>query len=152
MAVSIIPIIISIIAIGISGLSFYKTFKRDRLRDTIKAYTELQKYLYQYYVYPEGEIESYIDDRKSEEYKSLSNSLAQIEIFATGVRTQIYDFDVVFIMAHGFLDGSLRDRIEYMIDMKTSKHSDLYGNTKWLLEMMDRTSCKTIKKKNKYCL
>ena len=111
MAIDIITIIISLIALGISCFSFYKSFKRDTLRDTIKAYTDLQEYLYQYYVYSEGEIEAFIDDRESEEYKSLSNSLAQIEIFATGVRKDIYDYDVIFKMAHGFLDGALRDRI-----------------------------------------
>lgn len=143
MAIDIATIIISVAALIISGLSFVKTFKRDKLRDTIKAYTDLQVYLYQYYEYAEGEIETFVDDRESEEYKSLSNSLAQIEIFATGVREEIYDFDAVFKMAHGYLDGALRDRIEYMLDKKTGKYTELYINTRWLLDKMDSTPIKS---------
>lgn len=140
MVIEVVTIIVSIIALIISGLSFYKTFNRDKLRDTIKAYTDLQVYLYHYYEYSEGEIEVFVDDRETEEYKSLSNSLAQIEIFSTGVRQEIYDFDVVFKMAHGYLDGALRNKIEYMLDMKTGKHPELYSNTKWLLDKMDSTT------------
>ena len=134
---------ISAIALIISVLSIYGTYRRDKLRDTIKAYTDLQEYLYHYYEYSEGELETFVDDRKTEEYKSLSNSLAQIEIFATGVRKGIYDYKVVFKMAHGYLDGTLRNRMEYMLDMKTRKHTELYENTRWLLERMDSTPIKS---------
>ena len=138
----ILAAIASLVAVVISVITFVMTYRRDKVRDTIKAYTDLQVFLYQYYEYSVGEIETFVDDKESDEYKSLSNSLAQIETFSTGVKKRIYNYDVVFKLAHGYLDGTLRDRLEYMLDMKTEKHPELYCNTRWLLEKMDKTPIK----------
>ena len=135
----IVSVIVAVLALVLSAYTFILTYKRDKVRDTIKAYTDLQSFLYHYYEYSDGEIETFVDDWESEEYKSLSNSLAQVEMFATGVKQGIYDYNVVFKLAHGFLDGTLRDRLEYMLDMKTEKHPELYRNTRWLLKKMDKT-------------
>ena len=138
----IVSAIIASLALILSICTFIMTYRRDKVRDTIKAYTDLQGFLYQYYEYSDGEIETFVDNRESDEYKSLSNSLAQIEIFATGVKKGIYNYNVMFKLAHGYLDGALRDRLEYMLDMKTEKHTELYCNTRWLLDKMDSTPIK----------
>ena len=135
----VLSIVVALLAFTLSLFTFILTYQRDKVRETINAYLNLQEFLYQYYEYSEGEIEAFVNEHESDEYKSLSASLAQIEVFATGVRKRIDDFDVVFKIAHGYLDGALRDKIEHMLDMKTRKHPELYSNTRWLLDRMDST-------------
>lgn len=137
-----ISMIIAIMAFCFSLYTFWLTHRDSIIRETISAYINLQEYLYQYYEYSKGEIETFVDNHESDEYKSLSASLAQIEIFATGVREKIYDYNVFFKIAHGYLDGALRDKIEHMLDMKTGTHTELYRNTRWLLDKMDSTPIK----------
>ncbi|MCI7685434.1 MAG: hypothetical protein MSS24_01715 [Clostridiales bacterium] len=116
--IEVLTVCMSLAAI-ISIITFLFTYRREKIRDTIKAYADLQEDLYQFYEYQEGEIETFVDDRQSEEYKALSSSLAQIEVYATGVKRGLYDFDTMYSIAHGYIDGSLRERIEYMLDMKS---------------------------------
>ena len=134
---NIFTILISAIAVFVSIYTFHWVSKRDLTRDTIKAYEDLQTFLYHFYEYPAGEIETFVDDKTSEEYKALSNSLARLEIFATGVRKEIYDFEIVYKMAHGYLDGVLRDKIDYLLYMKSGNSNQFYANPQWLLEEMD---------------
>ena len=124
-------------AICVSIYTFHYVSKRELTRATIKAYEDLQIFLNHFYEYPAGEIETFVDDKTSEEYKALSNSLARLEIFATGVRKEIYDFEIVYKMAHGYLDGVLRDKIDYLLYMKSGNSNQFYANTQWLLEEMD---------------
>lgn len=49
----------------------------------------------------------------------------------------IYDFEIVYKMAHGYLDGILRDKIDYLLYMKSGNSNQFYANTQWLLEEMD---------------
>lgn len=116
--IEVLTVCMSLAAI-ISIITFLFTYRREKIRDTIKAYADLQEDLYQFYEYQEGEIGTFVDDRQSEEYKALSSSLAQIEVYATGVKRGLYDFDTMYSIAHGYIDGSLRERIEYMLDMKS---------------------------------
>lgn len=135
--IEVLTVCMSLAAIIISIITFLFTYRREKIRDTIKAYADLQEDLYQFYEYQEGEIETFVDDRQSEEYKALSSSLAQIEVYATGVKRGLYDFDTMYSIAHGYIDGSLRERIEYMLDMKSFGKKQFYENTRWLLEKMD---------------
>lgn len=135
--IEVLTVCVSLVAIIISIITFLFTYRREQIRDTIKAYADLQEDLYQFYEYQEGEIETFVDDRQSEEYKALSSSLAQLEVYATGVKRGLYDFDTMYSVAHGYIDGSLRERIEYMLDMKSLGSKQFYKNTRWLLEKMD---------------
>ena len=143
--IEVLTVFVSLTAIIISIITFLFTYRREKVRDTIKAYADLQEDLYQFYEYQEGEIETFVDDRQSEEYKALSSSLAQIEVYATGVKCGLYDFKTMYGIAHGYIDGSLRDRIEYMLDMKTFGSNQYYKNTRWLLEKMDRKTKNTMR-------
>ena len=69
----------------------------------------------------------------------LSNCIAHLEIFATGINQGIYDFEIVYSMAHGYIDKALKGKIEYLLDMKSRRNEDsYYNNTKWLLAEMEQ--------------
>ena len=137
---NIITICISVIAVCVSIGTFVWAAKRDKTRDTIKAYEDLQTFLYHFYEYPDGEIETFVNDKNSDEFKALSNSLARLEILSTGVRKEIYDFEIVYKMAHGYLDGVLRDKIDYMLYLKSGNSNQFYANTQKIKEKMDNKS------------
>ena len=141
--------IVALISLFISISTFIICWLRDINTHTIVAYQNLQKYLtYLYEEYSKDEIETFVTDKDSEEYKIISSCIAQIEIFARGIRDHLYSFRTFYSIAHGFLDGSLRDRIMHIIDIK---NDSLYGkgyyqNTTWLIDKMDKRTEKLIKK------
>lgn len=116
-----------------------------RKRETINAYIDLQEYLYCIYEYPDNGIEDFVDDRNSDEYKKLSACIAHIEMFAVGVKHKVYDFRTVYELSHGFLDMSLREPIEYILEMKSKRNTqeDFYEGIHWLFSEMDKCSVKT---------
>lgn len=127
----------------VSVTVYIKTRKTDRYKVTFEAYSGLQEYLYFLYEYNKNEIEEFIDDKTSREYKAISSSVAQIELFATAVKRRLYDIEVVYDLAHGYLDMTLRNRIEYIIDLKgENAREEFYSNTIWLLKEMDKRSKK----------
>lgn len=135
--------ILSIFSLIVSVTVFVKTRKTDRYKVTFEAYSGLQEYLYFLYEYNKNEIEEFIDDKTSREYKAISSSVAQIELFATAVKRRLYDIEVVYDLAHGYLDMTLRNRIEYIIDQKgENAREEFYSNTIWLLKEMDKRSKK----------
>ena len=77
-------------------------------------------------------------NRRSEEYKLVSSYVARVEHFAVGVNQKIYDLDTVYELSHGFLDGSIRTRIEILIERKEEGFAEeFYCNIKTLLKKMD---------------
>ncbi len=131
--------IISITALIGSACSFITVWRRDKKIGTIAAYQDLQKTIMFLLEYQKGEIETFVTDRDTEEYKTISSCLAQIEIFAGGMKGKVYDFKTFYAVGHGCLDGSLRDSIEALIEMKNSTpYGSFYNNTKWLLNRMDK--------------
>jgi len=145
---SLITIVISLIAVAVSIISLIYSFfynrKIIRGRATIEAYLELQSYLYCIYEYPQGEIEDFIDDRSSDEYKKLSNCIAHIEIFALGVKHGVYDINLVYELSHGYLDMTLRKPIEHILEIKSKRGKEqFYKGTYWLLGKMDKRSRRT---------
>ena len=134
-------LIISIFALTVSIATPCVLWRRDKKIRTIAAYEKLQEFLYFLYSYDEDEIETFVTDPASEEYKAISNSIARIEMFAAGIRNRLYDFDIFYPLAHGYLDGALRNSIESIIEMKnTGRNEEFYKNTTWLLEKMDERS------------
>lgn len=111
---------------------------REKRKDTVDAYRQLQENLHYIYQYKKGEIETFVTDRTSEEYKALSTCLAQIEFFSTGVKNRVYDYKTMYSLAHGFLDMTLKAKIKYLIDFKNKVATEkFYKNTTWLLDKMD---------------
>lgn len=111
-------ILISIVAIIISIITFQVTFRFERKKATIEAYNDLQADLYTFYEYPEGEIETFVDESGTAEYKMLSTSLAQIEIFATGVYSGAYDKKLALQLSNGYLNKTLGSKINYLLELK----------------------------------
>ena len=135
-----VAIIISVLSITISIVTFIISVRLDCKKMTIDAYRDLQKFLYVFYEYSKGEIEEFVSADDDSEYKVLSTSLAEVEFFATGVRNHVYSKTITYKMAHGFLDGSIRGGIEHLIDIK-NRYTDrkgFYNNTIWLLKEMDK--------------
>lgn len=140
-------LVVSIAAFFFSLLSYYNSFMYEKRKATIEAYNHLQVFLHFFYEYQKDEIEDFVNDKHSDEYKVLSECLAQIEFFATGIINKAYDFRIAYQMAHGFLDLTLRSRIDYMLEMKNESTTEhFYYNTEKLLHMMDRKSKRKIKK------
>ncbi len=136
----IITLFTSILAIFVAFLSFMCTYRWERRRATIEAYKDLQEVLFFLYEYKdEKEIELFVNDTKSEEYKVLSSVLGSIESFAICVQNKTYDQKMVYALAHGYIDVTLRKKITLLLDVKKSKSSeDYYPNTAWLLLWMDQ--------------
>lgn len=137
----IITIILSIVATVVSIGTFFKNEKYNKRKHTIDAYIELQSFLQFLADYTAEEIELFVVDKKSEEYTILCNCLARLEIFAIGVSRDIYDFDTVYEMSHGYLDGALRGQIEAILEKKY-RSEIYYANTICLLDRMDQKSAK----------
>lgn len=139
----IVSIVISVLALFFSAITFVFTWVIERKRITIAAYNELQASLYEFYRYEDTEVQDFVTDNTNNEYKYLSTCLANIEVYATGVKTKAYSFSITYAVAHGFLDGSLRDKIEHMLEMKNvHQKGQYYKNTRWLLKKMDKKSKK----------
>ena len=135
----IVSLVISGFAALFSIYTFIKSWIVERRQNTIDAYIALQDDLYYIYEYSNNEIETFVTDRTSTEYKILSTCIAKIEIFATGVRENVYVFNTFYSMAHGYLDGTLRNKLEYILNMKSENTiEEFYQNTRWLLREMDK--------------
>lgn len=131
------PFVISAISLILSIISFYLSRVNEKRKNTIDAYINLQQALYTFYEYDKDVIESFVDDATSEEYKCLSTCLAELEIFSAGIRRRVYCFKTAYSVAHGYIDISLRSRIDHMIMMKNRGKEEFYKNTQWLLHKMD---------------
>lgn len=135
-------LVIAAISGIISITTFYCCWHRDKAQRSINAYQELQPFLFHIYEYGKDEIETFVTNTDSEEYKVLSSCLAQIEIFAAGVRTKLYSFKTIYPLAHGYLDGVLRSQIDSLLEMKNYQNEEtgFYSNTIWLLDEMNKQS------------
>ena len=139
--IEVISLIASVTAVALSVATFIVNWIRQRKINTIAAYIELQKSLSLLSKYRDDELKDRTKNRSSEDYKNLSACLAGIEIFATGVKEKVYDFKLVYPLAHGYLDGALRTKINYLIDIKNPKDDKKYYlSTIWLLKEMDKRS------------
>lgn len=139
---NIVSLFLSIAAVIISFASFVLTLKWERKRATVEAYKDLQEDLFFIYEYESAEeIALFVDNYKSEEYKVLSSALASIESFAICTFNDTYDKRMVYELAHGYIDGTLREKIEYLLDLKkTLAGDDFYPFSRRLLDWMIKRS------------
>ena len=93
-------------------------------------------------LYKPQRMEEIAQNPGSEEYKKVSKYIARIEHFSVGVNQRIYDGRVVYELAHGYLDGAIRNRIEPIITMKNRSGHDFYANIHKLYKQMDATTTK----------
>lgn len=127
---SIAAIILSVISGIFTFYTFVWTTRRDRKQATLDAYNQLQEQALDYLnYYRPAEIVEIAKSPRSEEYKKVSAYIARIEHFCVGVNQKIYDSETVYALAHGYLDGAIKERIEPIIDRKNSFGStDYYEN------------------------
>lgn len=136
-------LVISIVSLGASIGTFIFSWVIERNRETIDAYSNLQTSLFYLYRYEHNEIEDFVTDKESEEYKVLGGCLANIEVFASGVKSRAYSLRLTYGVAHGYIDKALRNKIDYLIEMREEGQvEEYYQNTKWLLKKMDAKSIK----------
>ena len=142
-----VTVVISVVAFVFSILTYYRSEIVEKKKNTVSAYIELQETLHCLYEYQKDEIEDFVNDKHSSEYKCLSSCVARLEIFAAGVKNQLYDFDLLYEMSNGFLDVDIRRKVQQIMDKKTKNCWEYYySNLKWLYENMDKKSRKSRKK------
>lgn len=147
MDLNIITTIVSgFLALGSFVFSLYtyrKALVHDRKQATLDAYNQLQSQALDYInYYKTCEIKEIASNRRSEEYKKISAYIARIEHFCVGVNQKIYDFKTVYELAHGYLDGAIKTRIQLILDRKVMNNEEYYANIKKVLEDMDKETHK----------
>lgn len=127
---SVIAIVISVLTGGFAAYTFYWTARRDRQQATLDAYNQLQKQALDHLnYYMPTQIKEIAKNPRSEEYKKISAYVARIEHFCVGVNQDIYDRETVYALARDYLDGSIKYRIEPIIDRKNhNSDEDYYEN------------------------
>ena len=127
--VDLISIGFSVIAAVFSLITYRKSIVHDRQQATLDAYNQLQEQALDHLnLYRPSNIKEIVKDRRSEEYKKLSAYVARIEHFCVGVNQKIYDRKTVYELAHGYLDSSIKKRIEPIIEKKNKFGHDYYAN------------------------
>lgn len=135
---------ISIVSLMFAVFTYHKTLIHDKKKDTLDAYNCLQEQALDklYSIIPSDCKEIALHPRlHSEEYKEISRYIARIEHFCVGVKQNIYDKEVVYELADGFLNGAIRERIEPIIARKNDRvsHSkDFYANTHFVMAELDK--------------
>ena len=124
-ALSVIALVISVMSGIFALVSFLWTAARDRRQATLDAYNQLQEQSLDYLnYYTPSEIKEIVQNPRSEDYKKISAYIARIEHFCVGVNQKIYDRETVYALAHDYLDGGIKIRIEPVINRKNQ-----YGDT-----------------------
>lgn len=141
---AIVAIVISVMSGLFSAVTYIKTMERDRKQATLDAYNGLQEQVFdRLNQYVPAEIREIAKDNLSNKYKEISGLIARIEHFCVGVNQKIYDFDTVYELAHGYFDGSLKARIEPILDKKQKNTvHDYYANIHGVLVKMEKKTKK----------
>lgn len=140
----VISLIFSVIATGFAVFTYLVNVLHDKRKATLEAYNVLQEQaLDKLYIYSPTEIRDIVKKNRSEEYKQISVYVARIEHFAVGVKQNIYDWKTIYELSHGFLDGSIKSRIEIVINEKNKKFGcDFYCNIHFLYNKMEKEAKK----------
>lgn len=119
-ALSVAALVVSLFSAGFTLYTFIWTKVRDRKQATLEAYNRLQEQVLDHLnVYMPKQIAEIAKNTRSEEYKQISAYVARIEHFCVGVNQKICDRNVVYELAQGYLDGTIKSRIEPMIEKKS---------------------------------
>ena len=145
--VDFITIGFSVIAAAFSLITYRKSIIHDRQQATLDAYNQLQEQALDHLnYYVPTQITEIAKDPRSEEYKKISAYIARIEHFCVGVNQKIYDRKTVYELAHGYLDSSIKKRIEPIIEKKNKFGHDYYANIHQVYDWMDAETEKRKKK------
>ena len=145
--VDFITIGFSVIAAAFSLITYRKSIIHDRQQATLDAYNQLQEQALDHLnYYVPTRVAEIAKDPRSEEYKKISAYIARIEHFCVGVNQKIYDEKTVYELAHGYLDSSIKKRIEPIIEKKNKFGHDYYANIHQVYDWMDAETEKRKKK------
>lgn len=140
-----ISILISVVSLVFAVFTYYKTLVHDKKKDTLDAYNCLQEQALDklYASYKPADCKEIAQHPRlhAEEYREISRYIARIEHFCVGVKQDIYDKEVVYELADGFLNGAIRERIEPIIARKndrTDNSKDFYENTHFVMTELDK--------------
>lgn len=139
----------------LTSVNKYKAEKlHDKRKDTLDAYHNLQNEVFDK-MFPKYSKDIIQDiskhyRTKNEEYRELSTYLAKIEHFCVGVVYEIYDWEIVYELSHGFFDEKIRDVIKPLMDRKISfSVHDPFENTRKVYMLMDQETQKRLKETKK---
>lgn len=136
--VSVAAFVLSLFSAFFSLYTFVWTKKRDRKQATLEAYNRLQEQVLDHLnLYMPKQVEEIAKNPRSEDYKQISAYIARIEHFCVGVNQKIYDRRVVYELAQGYLDGTIKNRIQPIIEKKNRSGHDYYANIHRFYEWME---------------
>ncbi len=141
-----IALALSVVSIVFTAVTFFWTVRRDKKQATLDAYLRLQNESFDpLNLLAPAEIRRIAASPTSADYKKVSGYIARIEHFCVGVNTDIYDKDVVYELAHGYLDAPvILSRIEPIIEKKLRRaDQDYYRNIHEVLRWMKQKSGET---------
>ena len=145
--VDLISIGFSVIAAVFSLITYRKSIVHDRQQATLEAYNQLQEQALDHLnYYVPTQVTEIAKDPRSDEYKKISAYIARIEHFCVGVNQKIYDQKTVYELAHGYLDGGIKKRIEPIIERKNRFGHDYYANIHKVYAWMEQETEKRKKK------
>ena len=145
--VDLISIGFSVIAAVFSLITYRKSIVHDRQQATLEAYNQLQEQALDHLnYYVPTQVAEIAKDPRSDEYKKISAYIARIEHFCVGVNQKIYDQKTVYALAHGYLDGGIKKRIEPIIERKNRFGHDYYANIHKVYAWMEQETEKRKKK------
>lgn len=145
--VDLISIGFSVIAAVFSLITYRKSIVHDRQQATLEAYNQLQEQALDHLnYYVPTQVAEIAKDPRSDEYKKISAYIARIEHFCVGVDQKIYDQKTVYELAHGYLDGGIKKRIEPIIERKNRFGHDYYANIHKVYAWMEQETEKRKKK------
>ena len=136
--VDLISIGFSVIAAVFSLITYRKSIVHARQQATLEAYNQLQEQALDHLnYYVPTQVAEIAKDPRSDEYKKVSAYIARIEHFCVGVNQKIYDQKTVYELAHGYLDSSIKKRIEPIIEKKNKFGHDYYANIHQVYDWME---------------
>lgn len=143
----------SIVSGAFSVYTYRKSVIHDKKQSTLEAYNRLEaEALEPLDKLMPATIKEIVHNPRSEEYKKVSVYVARIEHFCIGVEENIYDFDVMYKLGHGFLDVRILNRIEPIIAKKNSRsEEDYYANTNAVIRRMKIRNNINMLKKQRNC-
>lgn len=145
--VDVITIAFSVIAAVFSLITYRKSIVHDRQQATLDAYNQLQEQALDHLnYYVPTQVAEIAKDPRSDAYKKVSAYIARIEHFCVGVNQKIYDEKTVYELAHGYLDSSIKKRIEPVIEKKNRFGHDYYANIHQVYDWMENETEKRKKK------
>lgn len=137
----IIALIVSGAALLFSVLTYLFGLLQSRRQATLDAYNRLQaEALDELYCIMPADIRTAAANRHSPEYKHLRTMVARIEHFSVGVTEGIYDKKTVYELAHGFLDGAIKLRVDALLETDHNHHTDYYKHIHKLYTWMRKQS------------